>query len=150
MRAITYGCGMSINPTHLYILPCRCSAPPLCKAPSPYCIKSIPAAVNFPLRVSTSPPDPVVYALPCESSSSVLLGSVGSSQVLVAALGPIWRLEKEHRRWKVLVNFTLSLGLNKCRSIVEARIQTHSTATLDKLLYALVEETLKHSMVVST
>jgi hypothetical protein len=47
-----------------------------------------PAAANFPVRVSTSPPSPVAYALPFASSSSVLLGSVGSSQVLVAALGP--------------------------------------------------------------
>jgi hypothetical protein len=89
MRATTYGCGISINPTHLYILPCRWSAIPLCKAHIPYCIKSIPGRGQLPLESQHLTSGSVVYALPCESSSSVFLGNVGSSQVLVAALGLI-------------------------------------------------------------
>jgi hypothetical protein len=87
MRATTYGCGSPLTP------PISTSCPVvgallLCAKP-PFRISSnlSLAAVNFPLRVSTSPPAPVAYALPCASASSVLLGSVGSSQVLVAALG---------------------------------------------------------------
>jgi hypothetical protein len=68
---------------------CATACPPLLRAYPPFSNLSnrSQVAINFPLKVNTSFPVSVAYSLPFASSSSVLLGSVGSSQVLVAALG---------------------------------------------------------------
>jgi hypothetical protein len=69
--------------------PCVTACPLLLRAYPPF--SKVPnrsqAAIKFPWKVNTSCPVSVAYTRPCASFSSVLLGSVGSSQILVVALG---------------------------------------------------------------